>query len=51
MDEGTRGFAVWEATPEQAANKVEFMLPEVKYSLVPIVDGKEFLKPYMDVKE
>ena len=50
MHEGKQGFAVWEATPEQVARKVAFMLPEVKYTLIPITDAREFLKIYMEVK-
>lgn len=44
--------AVLEAdNPEQIANKVTFMLPEAKYTFVPIIDAKEFLKQYMKIKK
>jgi hypothetical protein len=51
MYKGAKGFAVWEATPEQVARKVAFMLPEVKYTLVPIMSGRKFLKTYMEVQK
>ncbi len=51
MYEGKQGFAVWDATPEQIARKVAYMLPEVKYTVVPVVDARDFLKVYMEVKK
>ena len=51
MVKGKKGVAIWEATPEQVTRKVAFMIPEVVYTLVPIRDGKEFLKTYREVKE
>jgi hypothetical protein len=51
MYKGKKGFAVWEADEAQVARKVAFMLPEVKYTLIPIVDGRVFLKTYMEVKK
>jgi hypothetical protein len=44
---GWKAFAVWEATPEQIAHKVAYMLPEVKYTLIPIIHIQEFYKHYM----
>ena len=51
MVKGKKGVAIWDATPEQVARKVAFMLPEVVYTLVPIIDGREFLRTYMDIKK
>ena len=51
IEKENRGFAVWEATPEQASRKVEFMLPESKYTLIPVVTGKEYLKSIMEPKK
>jgi hypothetical protein len=44
IEKEKKGFAVWEATPEQASRKVDFMLPESKYTLIPVVTGKDYLK-------
>ena len=51
MVKGKKGVAIWDATSEQVARKVAFMLPEVVYTLVPIIEGREFLKTYMEVKK
>jgi len=50
MYKGPKGFSVWEGDEAQVARKVAFMLPEVQYTLVPIVAGSEFVKTYMEVK-
>jgi hypothetical protein len=51
MYKGKKGFSVWEGDEDQVARKVAFMLPEVVYTLIPIVEGREFLKTYMEVKK
>ena len=51
MYKGKKGFSVWEGNEAQIARKVAFILPEVNYILIPIVDGREFLKTYMVVKK
>jgi hypothetical protein len=48
IENENKGFAVWEATPEQASRKVEFMLPESRYTLIPIITGKEHLKSIIE---
>ena len=48
---GLKGFSVWEGDEDQLARKVAFMLPEVQYTLHPIVDARKFLKTYMEVKK
>ena len=45
---GWKAFAVWDATPEQIARKVAYMMPEVKYTLIPIIHSQEFFKHYME---
>ena len=44
---GWKAIAIWDATPEQIANKIAYMLPEVKYTLTPIIHYQEFFKHYM----
>jgi len=46
-----KGFSVWEGTESQVAHKVAFLLPEIQCTLIPIVDGREFLKLYMEIKK
>jgi hypothetical protein len=51
MYKGKTGFAVWEADEAQITRKVAFMLPEVHYTLIPIMDPSEGMKIYMEVKK
>ena len=51
MYEGLKGFAIWEGTEEQVTNKVAYELPEVQCTVVPIIDGRAFLKSYMEIKK
>lgn len=45
-------FAIWVTDDEEKmANKIAFMLPEVKYEVIPLVSGKTFMKQYMEVKK
>jgi RimJ/RimL family protein N-acetyltransferase len=50
MYKEVKGFSVWEGTDAQVARKVAFLLPEIQCTLIPIVDGREFLKLYMEIK-
>ena len=44
-------MAVWETdVQEKNANKIAFMLPEVKYEVIPLLDGKTLLKQHMEKK-
>jgi len=51
MCKGRKGFAVWEGDEGQVARKVAFMLPEVEYTLIPVIDAGKFLQIYMEVKK
>jgi hypothetical protein len=45
-------MAIWDTDDqEQIANKIAFMLPEVKYEVIPLLDGRTFLKQYMEIKK
>jgi hypothetical protein len=44
-------FSVWEGTETQMARKIAFLLPEIQCTLKPILDSREFLKLYMEVKK
>jgi hypothetical protein len=40
-------MAIWETDdPEKNANKIEFMLPEAKYEVYPLMDAKTFEKQH-----
>jgi len=51
MYKGLKGFAIWEGTEEQVARKIAYELPEIQSTVVPIIDGREFLKTYMETKK
>jgi len=52
MIKGCKGVAILEVSdPIQMANKFAFMLPESKYTFVPIIDARTFLKQYMEMKK
>jgi len=51
IEKEKKSFAVWEATPEQASRNVDFMLPESKYTLIPIITGKEYLKSIIETRK
>jgi len=51
MYKGRKGFAVWEGDEDQLARKVTFMLPEVEYTLIPIISAGKFIETYMEVKK
>jgi len=45
-------MAVWETNDqEKNSNKIAFMLPEVKYEVIPLLEGKTILKQYMKKKK
>jgi hypothetical protein len=45
-------MAIWDTDDQvQMANKIAFMLPEVKYEVIPLLSGKTFMKQYMEVKK
>jgi hypothetical protein len=37
--------------PAKIAYKIGFMLPEVKYTLIPGIEGREFFKAYFESKK
>ena len=44
-------MAVWDTDNEDSiANKIAFMLPEVRYQVIPLVDAKLFMDKYMKIK-
>jgi len=49
--EGLKGISIWEGDEDQVARKVAFMLPEVQYTLHPIVDARKFIKTWMEIKK
>jgi hypothetical protein len=52
MTKGKKGFAIWETDdPAKIAYKIGFMLPEVKYTLIPSIEGREFFKAYFESKK
>jgi len=51
MCKGLKGFAVWEGDEDQMARKLAFCLPEIEYTLIPIIDYEKFLMAYMEVKK
>ena len=52
MIKGCKGVAILEVSdPIQMANKFAFMLPESKYTFVPIIDARTFIKQYMEMKK
>jgi hypothetical protein len=52
MAKGKRGFAIWETDdPVKIAYKIGFMLPEVKYTLIPGIEAGEFFKAYYEAKK
>ena len=51
MCKGRKGVAVWEGDEDQVARKVAFSLPEIEYTLIPIIDAEQFLQTYMEVKK
>ena len=45
-------MAIWDTDDQvQMANKMAFMLPEVKYEVIPLLSGKTFMKQYMEIKK
>jgi hypothetical protein len=45
-------MAIWDTDDqEKIANKIAFMLPEVQYEVIPLLDGKMFMKQYMEIKK
>ena len=45
-------MAVWDTDDEETiANKIAFMLPEVVYTVIPLVDAKLFMKTYIEIKK
>ena len=45
-------MAVWDTDDqEKIANKIAFMLPEVWYKVIPLLDGMTFMKQYMEIKK
>jgi len=45
-------MAIWDTDDqEKMANKIAFMLPEVKYEVIPLLSGKTFMKQYMEIKK
>ena len=45
-------MAVWDTDNEDAiANKIAFMLPEVRYQVIPLVDAKLFMDKYIEINE
>ena len=45
-------MAIWETDDqEKNANKISFMLPEVTYEVIPLLDGRTIMKQYMEKKE
>jgi len=51
MCKGRKGVAVWEGDEDQVARKVAFCLPEIEYTLIPIIDVEKFFQTYMEVKK
>ena len=51
MYQELQGVTIWEGNEGQVARKVAFDLPEIQCTLIPIMDGREFLKMYMEVKK
>jgi hypothetical protein len=52
MTKGKKGFAIWETDdPAKIAYKIGFMLPEVKYTLIPGIEGREFFKAYFESRK
>lgn len=42
-------MAIWDTDDqEKNANKIAFMLPEVRYKVIPLMDGRTFMKQYME---
>jgi FixJ family two-component response regulator len=51
MMEGDKFMVIWDTDDEEKmANKIAFMLPEVRYKVIPIMDTREFLKQYLEIK-
>ena len=51
MMEGDKFMVIWDTDDEEKmANKIAFMLPEVRYKVIPIMDAREFLKQYLEIK-
>lgn len=45
-------MAIWDTDDqEKIANKIAFMLPEVRYKVIPLLDGRTFMKQYMEIKK
>ena len=45
-------MAVWDTDDqEKIANKIAFMLPEVWYKVIPLIDGITFMNQYMEIKK
>ncbi len=45
-------MAIWETDDqEKNANKIEFMLPEARYEVIPLLDARTFEKQYMEIKK
>ena len=45
-------MAIWDTDDqEKMANKIAFMLPEVRYNVIPLLEGRKFLKQYMEIKK
>jgi hypothetical protein len=45
-------MAVWDTDDEVTiANKIVFMLPEVRYKIIPLVDARLFMKQYIELKK
>lgn len=45
-------IAVWDTDDqEKITNKIAFMLPEVWYKVIPLIDGMTFMKQYMEIKK
>jgi hypothetical protein len=52
MAKGKKGFAIWETDdPAKIAYKIGFMLPEVKYTLIPGIEAEKFFKAYFESKK